>query len=279
VNWGDAARFANWHNGQPTGEENANTTERGAYTLDGATTQSKLITVTRNSDARWFLPNENEWYKAAYHKNNGVTGDYWTYPTRSDNAPNNNVPSNDSGNSANYNGPSGITNGVGSIPLTDAGAYTLTASSYGTFDQGGNVKEWDESVLYGTFRALRGGGWNFQFQYLAASRFLNANPVVQESYIGFRIASSPSVVGDFNADGTIDASDYAVWRHNNGSAADYGSWRAHFGESVIGRAVLDQLASVPEQSSPALILIALATGAVVHAATFKAVMRRAVVAR
>jgi formylglycine-generating enzyme required for sulfatase activity len=34
VSWGGAARFANWmHNGQPTGPQNASTTEDGSYDL------------------------------------------------------------------------------------------------------------------------------------------------------------------------------------------------------------------------------------------------------
>src|SRR6476659_8329444 len=38
VSWASAARFANWlNNGQPTGAQNASTTEDGAYTLNGAT--------------------------------------------------------------------------------------------------------------------------------------------------------------------------------------------------------------------------------------------------
>ena len=33
------------------------------------------------------LPTEDEWYKAAYHKNDGVTGNYYLYPTSSNAAP------------------------------------------------------------------------------------------------------------------------------------------------------------------------------------------------
>ena len=34
--------------------------------------------------ARWFIPSENEWYKAAYHQPAAQGGDgdnYWAYPT------------------------------------------------------------------------------------------------------------------------------------------------------------------------------------------------------
>jgi hypothetical protein len=84
VSWGDAARFANWlHNGQPTGSQNASTTEDGAYTLNGATLAIALNAVQRNAGAKWFIPTENEWYKAAYYQPVGQGGDadsYWAYP-------------------------------------------------------------------------------------------------------------------------------------------------------------------------------------------------------
>ena len=42
--------------------------------------------VTRQVGARWFLPGHDEWYKAAYHKNDG-TGAYFAFPTSSDATP------------------------------------------------------------------------------------------------------------------------------------------------------------------------------------------------
>ena len=72
VSWGDAARFANWlQNGQPTGAQGPGTTETGSYTLNGATSNTALNAITRNSSAKFVLPNENEWYKAAYHSPSG----------------------------------------------------------------------------------------------------------------------------------------------------------------------------------------------------------------
>ena len=84
MSWDDAARFCNWlHNGQPTGQD-ASTTEDDAYPLNGAMTREAFGPVTRNAAAQWFIPTENEWYKAAHHKNDGSTGNYWDYPTSSD---------------------------------------------------------------------------------------------------------------------------------------------------------------------------------------------------
>jgi hypothetical protein len=47
VSWGDAARFANWlTHGQPTGAQDASTTEDGSYYLNGATNNAELMAVT-----------------------------------------------------------------------------------------------------------------------------------------------------------------------------------------------------------------------------------------
>ena len=92
VDWGDAARFANWlHNGQPTGAQGTGTTEDGAYFISGATTAEALMQVVREPDATWVIPSEDEWYKAAYHKNDGVTGNYYNYPTSSNSVPDNDL--------------------------------------------------------------------------------------------------------------------------------------------------------------------------------------------
>ena len=92
VSWGDAARFANWlHNGQPTGAQDLTTTEDGSYYLNGATSNAALLAVDREPDATWVIPSEDEWYKAAYHKNDGVTGNYWNYPTSTSTVPSNDL--------------------------------------------------------------------------------------------------------------------------------------------------------------------------------------------
>ena len=85
VNWFDCARYCNWlHNNKPSGSQNSSTTEDGAYTLNGATTGNA---VPSNNDAKYHLPTENEWYKAAYYKGGGTNAGYWTYATQSNTAP------------------------------------------------------------------------------------------------------------------------------------------------------------------------------------------------
>lgn len=201
VSSADAMRFANWlHNAQPTGPEGPNTTETGAYTLNGAITEAALAAVTRRAGARWWLPNEDEWYKAAYHKNDGITGNYWDYPTRSDSnhPPNDNPPSSDDGHSANYYYNFAL--GGSEYPLTGAGAYALSGSPYGTFDQGGNVFEWNETISTlagGSNRGMRGGSFS-GFNSAPNSQYLHASwgafsypPQLNESeQLGFRVASA-----------------------------------------------------------------------------------------
>jgi formylglycine-generating enzyme len=85
-----------------------------------------------------------------------VTGAYFDYPTGSNTQPNSNLPSGDTGNSANII----TTPHPATVPHTDAGAYLLSDSPYGTFDQAGNVTEWTESLHSNTpgIFAIRGSG-------------------------------------------------------------------------------------------------------------------------
>jgi formylglycine-generating enzyme required for sulfatase activity len=185
VTWGDAARFCNWlQNGQPTGPEGSGTTETGAYTLSGATADSALIAVTRNSGASYFIPTENEWYKAAYY--NPGAGAYWTYPTQSNIAPGNTLP--DPGNSANY------WNGSYTDPtnyLTPVGAFSASPGPYGTFDMGGDVSQWNETIstTVNSDRDLRGGSWTGASPGSWYHSF--GFPTLVEPDIGFRVASVP----------------------------------------------------------------------------------------
>jgi formylglycine-generating enzyme required for sulfatase activity len=189
VSWGDAARFANWlHNGQPTGEQNASTTEDGAYTLNGATGTAALCAVTRNPTARWAIPSEDEWYKAAYY--NPATGTYYDYPTSSDTLPDNDLIDPDPGNNANwYDDHYSV---AGSIPYrrSEVGAFENSESPYGTFDQGGNVWEWNEAIV-GDSRGIRGGGYFIGSGGLRAVARPYVSPMSEFNVYGFRVAEVP----------------------------------------------------------------------------------------
>jgi formylglycine-generating enzyme required for sulfatase activity len=197
VNWGDAARFCNWlNNGQPIGAEGPATTETGAYTLNGATSVAALGAVLRNPGAKWFIPTESEWYKAAYY--DSAAGRYWNYATGTNTTPTSAPPGN-TPNTANYLSDStGLavtgskTFSTGQNYLTDVGAYTASASPYGTFDQSGNVIEWNETIItsFGgaKYRGKRGGSWSNGSDDLAASSRFADDPTMDGG--GFRVATT-----------------------------------------------------------------------------------------
>lgn len=177
----DIVRFANWMN---NGQGNADT-EAGAYTLlhDGSptptATPSNAGSIMRSAGAVVFIPTENEWYKAAFY--NPATGTYFQYATNSIIAPTAAGPPGGP-NSANYN------NAVGHV--TDVGAYTLSPSPYGTFDQAGNILQWTETPIDDTERVLRGSSYDSDSSgLLSSNRF--GFPEDGERLNGFRLASTP----------------------------------------------------------------------------------------
>ncbi len=206
VSFFDAMRFSNWlQNGQGSGS-----TESGVYTIGSG------VNEIRNPSATYFIPSENEWYKAAYHKNNGVTGgakNYYDYPSSTDAVPYSDQPPGSGAptqsNTANFFADDGVGNGyddgfaVTGFPvpsdsqnyLTDVGDYTASLSPYGTFDQGGNVWEWNEAVINlddTSFRSLRGGCWFVDAGELSASGGKDiGDPSLEDILIGFRVASIP----------------------------------------------------------------------------------------
>jgi formylglycine-generating enzyme len=217
VSWGSAARFVNWlHNGQPAGTltgdpvQDAGLTEDGAYHLNGATTDAALHAVSRESDWRWAIPSEGEWYKAAYYDPslNSGAGGYYDYPTSSDSAPGYIKNSGnfsrsgdgsfseggtDPGNYATYNGDS-FEPGIGSpYYRTIVGEWENSDSPYGTFDQGGNIWEFTE-LIHGGGRGLRGGSftWDTDDHNLRVeSRNWGAPEAGVSPQSGFRVVEVP----------------------------------------------------------------------------------------
>ena len=190
VSFWDAARFTNWlHNGQPTGPEGPETTESGAYHDIG-----NDALFGRNAGARFFIPTEDEWYKAAYHKSSArLSASYNNYPTGSNTAPINTLP--DPGRHANFfdsyrTGNSGYTIGM-PYWRTNVGEYLNSPSPYGTFDQGGNVWEWNETTVFSIDRGLRGGSFMDLSDNLQASAryFILYPPTYEVSFVGFRVAA------------------------------------------------------------------------------------------
>jgi len=150
VSFLDACRFCNWlHNGQGDGD-----TETGAYTLAGYRgTDGRR--VRRNPGARFFIPTDDEWYKAAYfdpHKPGGPG--YWRYPTRADEPPGRDPASSNAANvhAGDLLDPVHFTTPVGHFPRA--------IGPWGTFDQAGNVFEWTDGLEPPFLRTLRGGAFD-----------------------------------------------------------------------------------------------------------------------
>ncbi len=100
----------------------------------------------------YWIPTENEWYKAAYYDPNlnGGTGGYWNYATQSNTNPTpvtaNSIGDGSAGgvgNFANYNW-------TADWNLEDGNVTTVGSnggpSAYGTYDQSGNVFEWTSTI-------------------------------------------------------------------------------------------------------------------------------------
>jgi formylglycine-generating enzyme len=197
VSWGDAARFCNWlHNRQPTGNQGPGTTEAGAYTLRGVTMDANLMDIKRNPEATYFIPTENEWYKAAYYKGGSTKAGYWRFPTQSDEWPSN-VLSARGRNNANcrvlYNDGRPTTSTDVVNKLTVVGAFAASPGPYGTFDMGGNVFQWNETAVTGLTRGVRGGCWGVPVYLMSSDeRLYNVYyPAHGNVYVGFRVARVP----------------------------------------------------------------------------------------
>lgn len=267
ISWNAAARFANWlHNGQGSGD-----TESGVYNNIPASAADSI--PPREEGATYFLPSEDEFYKAAYYDptKDGGLGGYWQYGTQSDTAPTVEAPGIGS-SSANYAktdgspGPGGDTfwqTGFAGLQegvdyLTDVGAYENSTSYYGLHDTDGLVHQWTEDSRPNPFNAsqelpvYRGGSWrNGEFGTGAAYR--NGQWFAHTRtwhYYGLRIASIvESVDGDFDGDGDVDGQDFLDWQRNDGSVVGLLEWRNNYANGS-----LSSLAAVPEPSSTMLLL-------------------------
>jgi formylglycine-generating enzyme required for sulfatase activity len=189
VSWYDAARFTNWlGNGQGSGS-----TETGAYTLNGNTGL-----ITKNVGASVYLPSEDEWYKAAYYDPTPGAGggdNYWLHATQSDTDPtiasanSTGDISNPGANVANY--ASGADWGT---PLQNGNLTTVGSAAannyFGTADQGGNVWEWNDAVISGSSRGLRGGSFPNVNDIRASNRYGTFVPSSEYDSVGFRLASA-----------------------------------------------------------------------------------------
>ena len=204
VSWFDAARVSNW---LMNGALSSSSTETGAYTLDGGQTTGTAPAV--NSGATFYVPTEDQWYKAAYYKGGGTNSGYWNDATQSDSAPtavtagSTGIGSAGStGNFANYNDTAVWNSQNGNVTTvgTNGGA-----SGYGAFDMSGNVYEWNDLTgASGSSRGQRGGNWNGIAFLMSSSCRGSLDPETAGLTVGFRLASpvsGPSGVPEIDPSG------------------------------------------------------------------------------
>jgi len=194
VSWNEAARFVNWLNASKGYDAAYKFTTSGANDNIALWTSGEAgydaSNSFRNSNAHYFLPSEDEWYKAAYYDPN--TSAYYDYATGSDTAPTV-VASGTISGTAVYGqdwarGPADITNAGG-------------LSHYGTMAQNGNIWEWSESGYTAPndstaeSRVILGGSWGNDFSFLRSSYRNNSVPVNESAAVGFRVAVVPEPSG------------------------------------------------------------------------------------
>ena len=140
--WYQAAAFVNWLNTSKGFTPAYNQSWNGsAYSMNlwqPGDSGYDANNAFRNSLAHYFLPNENEWHKAAFGKRDGPG--YWLYATASDTV------------------PTGVAGGITANTIVVNNPWEQTPanveesgglSDYGTMGQTGNAFQWLESAVDG----------------------------------------------------------------------------------------------------------------------------------
>ncbi len=200
VSWNEAARFVNWLN--------TSTGNQAAYKFNSAGVNDPIAlwqsgdagydasNPFRNSLAKYVLPSDDEWHKAAYYDPNksGVgVGGYYVYATGSDTAPTG--VASGTGTGVNGNNEAVIDEQSGPADVNLAGGL----SHYGVMGLGGNVYEWGEGSgdrvnnISSNSRSLLGGYWYDPAEPSWGARF-ESDPGYEDFFIGFRVVSLSSEV-------------------------------------------------------------------------------------
>jgi len=191
ISWLEAARYVNWLNSSK-GYQAAYKFVNGVFSIwspdDVGYDPNNIV---RNSNAKFVIPSQNEWYKSAYGSPNGT---WYIYPTGSDKIPRG-TSGGTSPNTAVY-GSSTYGGQTGPADINNAGGL----SAWGTMAQGGNVQEWMETASWGesvvSRRMMGGGSWNLGYSGFYDD-ILNGSSIGAEERwsegetFGFRVAMIP----------------------------------------------------------------------------------------
>jgi len=198
VSWYEAAQMVNWLNtseghlpaykftGTQGGPDYALATWSAAEAAGGTN-------LYRHKDAFYFLPTDDEWFKAAYWNGSEIQG----YATK----PGDTLHQGDGTNGTGWNYRHG---GYATDPGSSWDVGSGSEELNGTFDMMGNNVEWmespysDPSYAAGSSRGLRGGYWGSSHSghpsypsFLHASARTYNGPAAEVSHTGFRVASVP----------------------------------------------------------------------------------------
>ena len=184
VSWYEAAQFVNYLNtimNNPVAYKFTGTHGTSDYALStwSAAEADNGTNLYRHKDAKYYLPTEDEWVKAAYW--NGTTLQLYA-----------NASAGDLLGNGRPDPTKWKYNNLSSGPwVVGSGATELN----GTYDMMGNVWEWMESPWtsgdYGTasYRGMRGGSCYSLNDALTSSDRTNYDPNNESDSVGFRVAS------------------------------------------------------------------------------------------
>ena len=188
VSWFEAAQFVNWLNTNKGATPAYKFDDQGDFQLwETSDVGYDPDNRFRNTEARYFLPSADEWYKAAFY--DPVTDVWFDFPNGSDTAPIPTAGGTDPGTAVyNRGGPADIMLGGGPSP-------------FGTVAQAGNVWEWEETAVDlvnnnpNENRGFRGDNWSTiigePFSLSSSFRHSFWLPISSVGDVGFRVASIP----------------------------------------------------------------------------------------
>ncbi len=126
------------------------------------------------------------------------------------------------------------------------------------------IRYWDDGLSDWAPITSATAGDGYALQYLTSGDLAG--------YTLLTVGTLPTLPGDYNGDGTVDAADYTVWRDAMGQSgavlaadgdgsgtvdeADYAVWKSHFGKTAGGGTLAHH--AVPEPATLAMLLLGMA---------------------